>query len=125
MPVPLRIALIIAGAETLALVGYSVAIGLAARRTEGSTATATVWEILTYLVFAALLGLVVWGLWRRSPLARTPYMFAQVFVVIIGYTVWAGGTAATTWTGLVIMAVGVAGFVVGAFPSVGQAMEQR
>jgi len=125
MPAPLRIAVVIAVVETIALVGYAVAIGIAARQTQGSTATATVWEIITYLVFAALVGLVAWGLWRRSPLARTPFMFAQVFVVIIGYTVWAGDGSATTWAGLGIALVGIAGFVAGAFPSIGEAMDQR
>lgn len=102
--------------ETLALIAYIVAIAVAARQSRGSSVTATTSEIIVYAAFALLMGWLAWGLWRPSPFARTPMLVTQAFVVIVGYTVFAGDSATTTIVGVVIMLVGLAGLLIGFSP---------
>lgn len=87
--------------------------------------TATGWEILVYASFAALLAWLTWGLWRASPLARTPFLVAQVFAVIIGYTVLAGDGWVTTVTGVVLMLVGGAGAIMALSPAMATALSRE
>lgn len=108
---PLRLAIGITAFEALALVAYAMAIGIAGRNSRGSTVTATGVEIAIYLVFAALIGLVCFGLLRRNSLARTPYLIVEVFVGIVGWTVLSGDGAWTTAVGAVILVLGAVGVV--------------
>lgn len=113
---PRLVALALTGLEAVALVGYSVAIAVAARSSRGSSVRATGVEIAIYVAFAVLLGLLARGLARRSPMARTPFLVAQLFVLVVGYTVFAGDGTATTVVGAVILVVGAVGTVVGFLP---------
>lgn len=103
--------------QTVALIGYIIAIALASRQSRGSSMTATTAEIIVYAAFAALMAWLAWGLWRPSPFARTPMLVTQAFILIIGYTVFSGGTTATTITGVIIMLVALAGLVLGFSPA--------
>ena len=114
---PLRLAIVLAGLETIGIVIFIVAIALAARSSQGSTVTATGPEIAIYAIFAALMGLLTFGLVRRNALARTPYLIAQLFVGIIGYTVLVGDGVVTKAFGAVILAVGVVGTINSLMPS--------
>lgn len=111
MPGVLRLAVILTAVQALALVGYCVAIAIAAQDSRGSSVTATGMEIVMYLVFAALIGLLSWALARRKPLARTPYLVTEVFVVIVGYTVFVGDGTATKAVGAALLVVGFVGAV--------------
>lgn len=84
--------------------------------------TATGWEILVYATFAALMAWLTWGLRRGSPLARTPFLVAQVFAVVIGYTVLAGDGWVTTAAGVILMAVGGAGALLALSPAMAAAL---
>lgn len=108
---PLRLAIAITGFEAVALVAYAMAIGIAGRNSRGSTVTATGVEIALYLVFAALIGLVCFGLVRRNSLARTPYVIVQVFVGIVGWTVLSGDGMWTKVVGAVILGFGIVGVI--------------
>lgn len=112
-----RAAVGLAIAETVALVVYAIAIAIAARNSSGATVTATGWEVAVYLAFAALLGILSFGLLRRSALARTPFLVAQAFVFIVGWTVFSGDGTVTKTLGALIAAVGVVGLVVSFSPS--------
>lgn len=114
----------IAGAETLGLIAYIVGIAVASRNSRGSSMTATGWEILVYASFAALLAWLTWGLWRASPLSRTPFLVAQVFAVIIGYTVLAGDGWVTTVAGITLMAVGGVGAIISLSPAMATALSR-
>jgi hypothetical protein len=87
--------------------------------------TATGWEIFVYALFAGLMAWLTWGLWRASPLARTPFLVAQVFAVIIGYTVLAGDGWVTTTTGVVLMAVGGVGAILALSPAMAAALSRE
>ena len=112
-----RAAVGLAIAETVALVAYAIAIAIAARNSSGATVTATGWEVAVYLAFAALLGVLSVGLLRRSPLARTPFLVAQAFVLIVGWTVFSGDGTVTKTLGAIIAAVGVVGLIVSFSPA--------
>lgn len=120
----MRVAFIMVAAEAVALVFYIVAIAVAAQNSRGSSVTATVSEIAVYAVFAALMFWLAWGLWRASPLARTPFLVTQAFAAIIGYTVWSGDGWATTAVGVVLMIVGVGGVVLGLSPALAKALSR-
>lgn len=120
----LRLATLIAGAQTIALVLYILGIAVASRDSRGSSMTATGWEILVYAMFAALMAWLTWGLWKASPLARTPFLVAQVFAVIIGYTVLAGDGWVTTVAGVALMAVGGVGAIIALSPAMAAALSR-
>lgn len=122
-PWQLRLAIGLTAAEVAGLVVYAVAIGAAARDSRGSTVTATGWEIAIYLAFAGLLGLVCWGLIRRSALARTPFLLAQAFVAIIGWTVLVGDGALTKTVGALVLTVGLVGLVTSFLPGLVAALQ--
>lgn len=122
-PWQLRLAIGLTAAEVAGLVVYAVAIGVAARDSRGSTVTATGWEIAIYLAFAGLLGLVCWGLIRRSALARTPFLLAQAFVAIIGWTVLVGDGALTKTVGALVLTVGLVGLVTSFLPGLVAALQ--
>ena len=121
----MRLATGIAAFQTVALVVYILAIAVASRNSRGSSESATLWEVLVYAAFAGLLAWLTWGLWRASPLSRTPFLVAQVFAVIIGYTVLAGDGWATTAAGIVIMAVGGVGVIVAFSPALAAALTRE
>lgn len=120
---PLRLAIGLSAFEAAALVAYAMAIGIAGRNSRGSTVTATGMEIATYLVFAALIGLVCFGLVRRNSLARTPYLIVEVFVGIVGWTVLSGDGAVTKAVGAAIVALGVVGVVNSLMPGLMRQLE--
>ncbi len=103
--------------EALGVVANAVAIVLAARNTRGSSVTALVPEVIVYLIIAVLLALLAWGLHKRRAAARTPFLLAQVFVLIIGYTVVVGDGAATKVVGALILVLGAVGLGVALMPS--------
>lgn len=121
----LRVAFAMVAAETAALVVYIGAIAVAAQNSRGSSVTATASEIAVYAVFAALMGWLAWGLWRASPLARTPFLVTQAFAAIIGYTAWSGDGWATKTTGVVLMVIGVVGVVLGLSPALAAALSRE
>jgi hypothetical protein len=123
-PWQLRLAIVFSGLQAAALVVYCIAIGIAARDSRGSTVTATGWEIAIYLCFAVMLGLICRGLIRRNSLARTPFLLAQAFVAIVGWTVLVGDGAFTKAVGAIILAVGVVGLITAFLPGLVAALEQ-
>lgn len=120
----LRIAVVLVAVETLALVGYAVAIGIASRNSRGSSVTATGWEIATYLAFAILLGLICFGLLRQSAMARTPFLMAQVFIGIVGYTVFSGDGTGVKVAGVLLLMAAAVGVWVGFSPGLVSELEQ-
>lgn len=122
VPVVLRLAIVWAAVEAAALVVYCIAIGIAAQNSRGSSVTATGWEIVIYLCFAALIGAICVGLMRRRSLARTPFLVTQVFVGIVGYTVFVGDGVVTKTVGAVILLIGVAGTVLAFTPALVEAL---
>ena len=99
------------------MIGYIVAVWLASRHSRGSSGKATLVEILIYLAFAVLIALIGRGILRRRPLARTPFLLAQLFVLVVGYTLVVGDGAAVKIAGGAVLAVGLVGLVVSFHPA--------
>ena len=85
-----------------------------ALRVAGTTLVA----VIIYLLFAAGMGLIARGLWRRSRLARTPMVLAQVFGLVSAWLFWEGDGAAVV-AGVVIAVVCVIGIVLTLRPATG------
>lgn len=116
---PARQAAVIAAAEAVAIVVFAIALGIASFNTQGTnTGASPVAEVIIYLLFAAGMGLIARGLWRRSRLARTPMVLAQVFGLVSAWLFWEGDGAAVV-AGVVIAVVCVVGIVLTVRPATG------
>jgi hypothetical protein len=116
---PARQAALVAAAEAVALVLFAVALGIASFDTRGTnTGASPIAEVVVYLLFAVGMGLIARGLWRRSPLARTPMVLAQVFGLISAW-LFIEGTGAAVPVGWLIAVVSVLGIVLTLRPATG------
>lgn len=109
----------IAAIESIAILLFAVGLGIASFDTRGTnTGASPVAEVVVYLLFAAGLGLIARGLWRRSRLARTPMVLAQVFGLVSAWVFWEGDGIAVV-AGAVIALVCLLGLVVTLRPATG------
>jgi hypothetical protein len=110
----------VAAFEAIVLVAFAVALGVASLDTRGTnTGASPVAEVIIYLLFAACIALIARGLWRRSALARTPMVLAQVFGLISAW-LFIEGTGFSVVVGWLIVAVSVLGIVLALRPSTGE-----
>lgn len=108
-----------AAAEAVALVLFAVALGVASFNTRGTnTGASPLAEVVIYLLFAAGMGLIARGLWRHSPLARTPMVLAQVFGLISAW-LFIEGSGLAVVAGWTIAAVSVLGIFLTVRPRTG------
>lgn len=115
---PALIAVLVIGVvEFLGLLGYAMTIVLSSllHGTSGATGSdVSPWVLLvTYCAFAALVGLIWRGLWRGSAAARTPFLLAQAFAIVIAQPLTSGGEVferGLGW-GLVLIALAGAGLI--------------
>ncbi len=121
-PGPLVAAVVIAVLEALALTAYAVGIGVSAVQNPGSVAAAPV-EIVLYLIFAAGLVAIARGLWGRRSVARTPFAVAQMFGLVIGWTLTQGDGDLVHRLGYAVLAVSVVGIALVMSPAVGEALD--
>ena len=108
--------------ECAALVAYCLGIGLSAVQNRGSAASAPV-EIVIYLLFALGVGLCARGLWLRRRSARTPFGVAQLFGVVVGWTLTSGDGELTHRIGYVVLAVCVVGIALVISPTLGDSLD--
>lgn len=109
----------LAALEGIAIVLFAIALGIASVNTRGTnTGASPVAEVVVYLCFAACMGLIARGLWRRSRFARTPMAMAQVFGLISAWLFWEG-TGAAVVVGVVLAAVSVLGLYLTLRPATG------
>lgn len=117
---PARQAAVLAAVEGIAIVLFAVALGVASVNTRGTnTGASPVAEVIVYLCFAACMGLIARGLWRRSRFARTPMALAQVFGLISAWLFWEG-TGAAVVAGVVMALVSVLGLYLTLRPATGE-----
>lgn len=109
----------VAAVEAIAIVVFAAALGIASFNTRGTnTGASPVAEVVIYLLFAAGMGLIARGLWRRSRLARTPMVLAQLFGLISAWLFWEGDGFAVL-AGVLIGGVCVLGLVLTLRPATG------
>jgi len=108
--------------ESAALVAYCIGIGFSALHDPGSLSSPPV-EVGIYLIFAAGLGLCARALWLRRRSARTPFGVAQLFGVVVGWTLTSGDGDLTHLIGYVVLAVCVVGVALAISPTLGDALD--
>jgi len=121
-PAALVAAVGIAVLEAVALTAYAVGIGISAAQNPGSIAAAPV-EIVLYLVFAACLGAIARGLWHRRAIARTPFGVAQLFGLVVGWTLTQGDGDLVHRLGYAVLAVSVVGIALVMSPAVAESLD--
>jgi hypothetical protein len=118
---PVRPLVAIAGLEAVAAGVLSVLIGLG---TAGSdldlwiaVATVVIW-----VVIVGALALIWWGLFRRRRMARTPFLLAQAFALVVAWPLVNSDIAVDLVAGVVLAIVAVAGMALGLRPAVREAL---
>lgn len=110
----------VAAVEAVALVGFTVSVGIASLQSRGSnTGSSPVAQVAVYLLFALGLALIARGLWRHSQFARTPMVLAQVFGLISAWLFIEGDGFAVV-AGVLVAAVCVLGIVLTMRPATGR-----
>lgn len=113
----------IAGAEALAVLGVLVAVVIAvasgaAQGLSGGSPGLAAAEIAIWLCFVAGLVLIWWGLYRRRRLARTPFLLAQAFALVVVPLFVGSDVGGYRIAGWVLAVAAVSGIVLGLRPSV-------
>lgn len=103
----------LAAIEAVGLVVYCVALGIAAFGSQGAKLSAPIVEIVIYLIFAAGIGLIANGMYAGRAGARPPYLLAQVFVLIVAYTLFVGDGTVVKVFGIAIGLLGAAAMTAG------------
>jgi len=101
---------LIALAESLALLAYTIGIALSGLQNPGSVAAPPV-EVVIYLLFGVGVFLVARGLWLRRRWARTPFIVVQLFGLVTAYTLLSGDGADVHVLGWIVGAVSIVGGV--------------
>ena len=90
----------------------------AARGLSGGSPGLAVAEVVIWMLFVAVLALIWWGLLRRRRLARTPFLLAQAFALVVVPLFLGSDIVAYRIAGWVLAAVAVSGIGLGLRPSV-------
>jgi hypothetical protein len=121
-PIALTAAVGLVVVEGLAVIAYTVGIGIAAVQEPGSVAAAPV-EIVIYLIFAAAMLACGRALWRRRRAARTPFGVIQLFGLVVGWTLTQGDGDLTQRIGYAVLVGSVTGIALAISPALGEALE--
>jgi hypothetical protein len=105
-----KLTIAIGTVESAAIFLYGLAIVIKGTL-DKSTAGSPLAQFVIYSVFAASLAACTRGISKQQNWARTPYFLLQMFVVVAGYTLFSGTAMVYKVIGVVVTAVGVAGFV--------------
>lgn len=105
-----KVVLIIGLIEAVTVFGYGLSI-LINGTLEHSKVGSPLVQFVIYSIFALSLLAIVRGLNLQQNWARTPYYLIQIFVVIAGYTLLSGDGSSVKFTGALVGAIGIAGFV--------------
>ena len=106
----------VGASEALGLLGYgaSIVVFEVVSTTSGISGTTDLaGPVLAGLlvVFGALVGTVSWGAWNRRSSARTPYVVAQAFALVVGWTLASGDGAIPRALGAVLLVLAGASLV--------------
>ena len=111
-------AVVIALAQSLGLVLYAAAIGVASIGTPNSGSAAPV-AVIIFLVFAAGIGACAWGMWHGRQVTRTPFLVIQFFGLVTGWTLTQGDGDSVHAAGYAVLVLSVVGIALVMSPGVG------
>jgi ABC-type polysaccharide/polyol phosphate export permease len=105
-----KLTLTIGAIESVAILLYGLVIVIRGTLEKSSLGSPLV-QFIIYSIFAASLAACTWGISKNQNWARTPYYLLQLFIVVTGYTLLNGTLMVYKVVGVIVTAVGVAGFV--------------
>ncbi len=109
-PVAVIVCTAVATLEALALVVMSAGLAFASFNTEGSrNSAAPIVEIIIYLAFAVALFFIARGIARGNSMARSPFVVAQVFALVVAWTLFQGDGFWVNSTGALVALVALIG----------------
>ncbi len=118
---PVRPLVAIAAAEAIAAAVLSLLVGLG---TSGSDLD--VWiavaTVAMWLVIVGALGLIWLGLLRRRRVARTPFLLAQAFALVVAWPLASSDIVVDQVAGIALGVAAVAGLALGLRPAVSGAL---
>jgi hypothetical protein len=99
--------------EVLGVAVYGIVIGVSSMSSSSQGVTGSNVSPLTlvviFIVFAAMIGLVIRGLLRGSGAARTPYLVTQAFALVIAQALISGSETFEVILGWLLVLIGIAG----------------
>ncbi len=109
---PVRPLVVIGGVEALASAALTVVVAVGALGSDLdpwiAVATVVMWVVITLL-----LGLIWLGLYRRRRLARTPFLLAQAFAVVVAWPLVSSDIVLERVVGMALALMAVAGIALG------------
>ncbi len=118
---PVRPLVAIAGAEALAAAVLSILIGLGTRGSDLDVWIAVA-TVVMWAVIVGALALVWFGLLRRRRVARTPFLLAQAFALVVAWPLVSSDVVYDKAAGVALGIAGVVGLVLGLRPAVREAL---
>ena len=107
---------VIAGAEALAGAVLAVVVGIGALRSDLEVVVAVA-TVVVWVVIAGALALIWYGLFRRRRAARTPFLLAQLFALVVAYPLATSDIALERVAGVILAVAAVLGIVLGLRPA--------
>lgn len=126
--VALTVVALLEGAGLLAYAAFdiveAVRVGITGPEEVSNPAALTLLIVLT-AGFGAGLGWVGVGWWRERRWARSPFILAQILLVLIGYELSQSDGSAERYVGIVGALVGVLGLVLAFAPGVSRRLDEQ
>ncbi len=113
---PVRPLVLIAAGEAIAGLALTIAV-LTSGLTSGSGAVGLVAEVVMWVLATIALWLVWLGLYRRRAIARTPFLLAQAFGIVVASAVGSSDLWAYRILGVALGAAALVGLVLGLRPA--------
>lgn len=107
---PVRPLVVISAAQALAGAGLTLVVGLGALRSDLDVWVAVA-TVIIWLVATAGLALIWWGLHRRRRWARTPFVLAQAFALVVAWPLFASDLVLDRVVGVLLGVAAVVGLV--------------
>lgn len=126
---PLLAPAAIAAVEGVALIGYAVyvAVNGLLEGTTGPEEVSNLPALISLIVILAVLGigmlLIARGWWQGRRWSRSPFILAQIIVVLLGWEASQSADSAERIVGFVGIAFGILGIVLAFLPPVSRALE--
>jgi hypothetical protein len=99
----------------------SVLVGLGTRGSDLDVWIAVA-TVVMWVVIVGALALIWWGMLRRRQVARTPFLLAQAFALVLAWPLASSDIALDRAAGIALGIAGVAGLVLGLRPAVREAL---
>lgn len=118
----IRPLVLIAGIEALAGLAVLVAVVISVvdgglQGVAGVDSNLAAVEVVTWVLITAALTAIWWGLLRRRRMARTPFVLAQLFMLVLFPLFWGSDLAAYRVVAVAAAALAVAGVVLALRPA--------